>query len=251
MTTLISWIFSILFGKGILALYCVVITILSSYKLYKKLSVRRHVSTSVWIFTTSITLVVVLVIYITTVNIVVNTIGRPSNVDVSALATLNEEHVLLVEDTILHLESKGILQIREVREFYETDYLKRSYDIRWYNAPIYPNDFSLRAVRLFRYDEDAALSVQPRQNPPIRRHTHSCYIQNGNNTSALLVYPEMPVSASGLYFPSNMRWIVSEVQIGKLVFTMVEVRQWYNLHTNYSTRFIEMLVEASLNLYIN
>ena len=57
----------------------------------------------------------------------------------------------------------------------------------------------------------------------------------------------MPVSASSLYIPTNYRILDSEIQIGNVVFLIHERRVWYDLWSNYTSRFIAALVEASMS----
>jgi len=243
----LSWFLATFLSKGRIILYLTIITISIFVILYKKHGKGTRVSGCLWTLLTTIVLFVALVIFVATTNIAVNSIGRPSRVDVSSIAMLNEEQVVDFENTILHFIEQGILELRDTMEYAERDERSHAYNVRLAERPKYPYDFMIRRVTVFRNKEAAIHNVQPRINPPIRRNTHYRHIQNNNNTSALLVFPSMDVSPSGLYLPSDNRWILTEVQIGNVVIATAEVRPWHDLRTNYTTQFIEMLVEASMS----
>ena len=243
----LSWFLGTFLTKGKVALYLIVVTISIFVILYKKHGKGTRVSGCLWTLLTTIVLFVVLVIFVATTNIAVNSIGRPSRVDVSSIAMLNEKQVVNFENALLHLIEQGILELRDTMEYAERDERSRAYNVRLAERPGYPYDFRIWPITIFRNDEAAIASVQPGVNPPIRRNTHYRFIQNDNNTSALLVHPSMDVSPSGLYLPSDNRWNRTEVQIGNVVIETVEIRPWHDLRPTYTTQFIEMLVEASMS----
>jgi len=246
MNVLLSVLLGLFFAKSRIALYCIAATIFASIKLYKRWG-DDDVSIGLWTFLTFIAVILVFIVFVATTNIAVNSFGRPSRVNVTSLTLLNEEQVSQIENTLLQLSKQGVLYIRDINEYPEGSSISRSYRIRWSDAPRYPNDFSLSSVRIFSCEELAFESVLAMRISPIRRNAHNRYILNDNNTSALLIFPEMPVSSSGLNLPTDRRWVRSEIQIGVLVLGIVEVRPWYNLRPTYTTQFIEMLVEASVN----
>ena len=243
---LLTVLFAMFLGKSRLAIYCIVATIYASIKLYKCWG-DDDVSIGLWTFLTFVAVILVFIVFVATTNIVVNSFGRSSRVDVTSLALLNEEQISQIESTLLHLSEQGVLYIRDINDYTEGSSISRSYRIRWNDAPRYPNDFSLSSVRIFNSEELAFESVLAMRISPVRRNTNNRYILNDNNTSALLFFPEMPVSSSGLNLPTDRRWVNSEIQIGVLVLRIVEVRPWYNLRPTYTTQFIEMLVEASMS----
>jgi len=245
----LSWILGAFFSKNSIALYCIVITIIVSIKIYKVWG--RKVKLILWIFSTFVAIIIVFGIFVAIANVVVNDLAqRPSSVDVSPIERLNKEQVSNIEETIMLLIDQGILRKSNFREFPETHTQSHAFTAQWIpRQQTFPVlSFS---VRVFRYENYAISNIRPPGIGITRRDTHSCYIYYENNTSALLMYPSMIVSASGLYLPRDDRWVESDIRIGNIVFGIIEIRPWYDLRTSYTTQFIEMLVEASMSEFEN
>ena len=223
---------------------CIAAILIISIVLYMRWGKFANISIIFWGFITFIILIVVFVIFVIASNYIANDLlYRPSRVNVSSIATLNENSSEQVEEAFLQLASQGYLrEPLHIREFPEDHRSRiRSYTAGWISqSPRFPRGSSSLSIRLIicRYDEQAASVLQQtgRLNP------HHVYIQNDNNTDAILLYPWMPVSAGGWYIPSNQRRIRTEIRIGNIAITFTENRRWHDMRNDYTSQFIDALV---------
>ena len=224
------------------------LVIFAGIKLYKQLWGELPSFSAAWGIMISVAVVVLAFVYVAVTNFITNDVMRRPNrspvVDASPLATLTEEQMGRVKDAIMMLVKQGYLRdisIREVTDDWNPPV--RSYNTGWISGSTqfrtHPQNLSVW-VRIYRY-EDAAIGYMRTTMNLNPQHRH---IQNDNNTDALLLHPWMPVSASGLYRPTDERLIRSEVRINNVHFELRERRHWIGIRNNYSSQFIAALVDA-------
>lgn len=242
-----------LLSKSTWMLLFIIGTITFSVRRFKKLEDKdKSTLFPKWVFLSCLAVIVVPILFVASTNFMVNTIGRPSRVDTSPLASLDEYQIDGIEDILMKLIDEGLLSIiaDSFREFSEDSSQGYVFSAQWISqtqSRLRYNPSTLgMSVRVFSSEEIAISEIQPGRIP-VRRNTHNTFIQYDNNVDALLVYPEMPVSASGLYLPSNDRWIISQIRIGRVILRITETRRWYDLRNDYTSQFIATLVEMSTN----
>ena len=196
-----------------------------------------------WIALTVFAVVVFPIVFVFAANIIANTLARPSRVDISPIATLNDNQIAHVEDALIQMDNQGIIRIFSTHDYPENhSFLIRRYDISWISNETprlhYAAPSLSMSVHVF-HQKDRASSGIRNWISLSRLYKH---IQNCNDTEAILRHPWMPVSASGLYTPNDDRLIQSRIRIGYFEFTLRETRRWYNLRNDYSSQFILALV---------
>jgi len=238
---------------GLLFLVLIGATIFVSVKLYKWVWGELHAFAIVWGAGTFIVLIIVSVLYVTITNFIVNDVlrrpHRPPVVDASPIAALTDEQIGGVEEAIMRLSELGYIQnvqIRDVTEGWQASV--HIYSTGWIlgsQLRRHPPRLNIQ-IRNYRYEDGAIGYMRTTRN---LNSQYYIYIQGDNNTEAVLIHPLMPVSASGLYLPSDERLIRSEIRIGNIYFELWEYRHWIRLNSNYSTQFIAALVEAMQELH--
>ena len=242
---------------GLLFLVLIGATIFVSVKLYKWVWGELHAFAIVWGTGTFIVLIIVSVLYVTITNFIVNDVlrrpHRPPVVDASPIAALTDEQMERTIDALLLLAARDYISgfsLSESISERHSDMLMYSFHVGWIPESSLLGGSTARlsiSVRVFHYHmETRAISRVQSTGRLTPEHRH---FRNDNNTEVLLVYPWMPVSASGFYLPSDERLIRSEIRIGNIHFELREHRHWINLRNNYSTQFIAALVEAMQELH--
>jgi len=223
--------------------------IFASIKLYKWVWGELHPFSIVWGFFSFIALIVVIIAYVVITNNIFNGYLRQPHrqpvVDATPLASLTEEQMMRFEDAIIRLAYLGYI---EESSFFEVSDVSRTalrfYSTKWISeSPRFRTNTTTRlgiSVTVHRYEETASSRIHYRgQRNPEHRH-----IQNDNNTEAVLIHPWMPVSASGLFLPSDDRRIRSDIRINNATISLTEYRHWVDVRNNYSSLFIAALVDA-------
>jgi len=226
-------------GTWLLALWSV--AIVASIFLYIFKGRHSNIHIIAWIALTLAALIIVIVVFIVLANIVTNARMRPSNVDVSPIAVLNEERVLQVEDALFKLVDNELMDLSQprVEEFPEHGRLVRRINMghrdEWARLRV--------SVTVYRDEDQAVSAMQSHRNMNDRVDRLFSENLNANNTEAVLRYPFMPTSASGLYLPAIERVIISHVRFGSVILEFRETRQWYDMEDDLTSRFIALLVE--------
>ena len=198
----------------------------------------------VWIGLTLALIIVVSIVFTISVNLVVNNRQRTSPVEALSLAQLSEEQVASIEEAVILLAGSDFAWNPNVEELPDHPLLMRRYRGGWFGEEIFFSSTSMRiTVNIYRREDGAIGRMQLERRfqdsfgEPFTEHT------NLNATEVILRYPFMQTSASGWHFPNEMRQIRSYLRIGNVVIELQESRQWYNMDNDYSTQFINLLVE--------
>ena len=239
-------IINFLLNKTIIAYLIVILTTCLCVSIFHNIRKKVNIPIILCTILTFFAVVISFIIFVIATNIIANTIQWPSRVDASSIALLNNEQVDNIEYSLHWMANNGMGVIRNYIEFTDTHPQKHAYTFSWIPDP-QQGYFRLRIfVNVFRSKEKAYINIQPRPGPMGgRRNNHNIFLTNENNTDVLLVNPSMSVSASGLYLPNNNRWIRSEIRFNNVILDILEIRPWYDLRNNDTSKFILNLVEIS------
>lgn len=174
---------------------------------------------------------------------IVNAVQRPSRVDVSPIAKLNEEQVSQAEEAIMQLGELGLISEPRIEDFDESHTtLTRVFETGWTDNEVPGRQASIMIfVSIDRQEETAISTIQSMRVG--RTFGPRVDVVNDNNTEALLRYPSMPVSASGWFMPTSERIVRSQIRIGNVRITLWESRHRSDGRELLTNQFIEMLVE--------
>lgn len=215
--------------------------IAKSAKMYRRAGYGINPWVIAWSFVTFIIIIIVLILFVIAMNVIVNNwLRRPSSVDISPLANLSAEQLERVEEAILQLAGEGYINISNATESPNSRTLSGRWVIDSPRLGGYRTGMHI-SISIRRDDEQAGSSLRSAMRSNPEHHTH---IINDNNTEAVLMYPWMPVSASGWHIPTDMREFISEVRINNITIRLWENRHWADFDKNYSNQFIHALAEA-------
>jgi len=238
----INWlIFDFLINTGVWLICCLIGITIFSIKTYRRSWINSNVNVFAWGVLTFTTIVVVSVVYIITSNFIANNWRRgPSRVDISPIATINENYFARIDDAMLHLANYGYVRIPIIREPLPSQ--NPRYLTQWISRSRFSSNTSRLTIEINHcVSEEYAISwllSSGRHNP---KHV---YAQNDNNTDILSVYPWMPVSAGGWNIPSELRSFRTEIRLGNVVIVLREERPWHDIRNEYSSQFIIALINA-------
>jgi len=167
-------------------------------------------------------------------------------VDSSPIATIDEDHFDRIENALNQLISQGYISeftvSRHINTHLPVERQSRTLSTRWISHARFRSSSSRLSMNIvFYHSEERAISWLQSTG---RLNPHHVYIQNDNNTDAIMLYPWMPVSASGWFVPSDLRRTRTEIRIGSVIIQLSEVRAWSDFRNDYSSQFIAALVAA-------
>lgn len=230
-----------LLNKGTWFLICMIAIIVQSARLYKRSGRGLHPFAISWTFMTIVVIIIAFVLFVAITNVVFNNILRlPSRVDISPIASLDEPRLDHLEKALERLVREGYVGDVSIREYpgnqhrFSSSWISNS---RRFHS--HPPILGI-GITVFNSDERALSRLQSTE----RFNPRSRLIQINSNSEALLIYPPMLTSAGGFYIPSNDRVIRSEIRIGNVLISLREERIWYDVHNNYSSRFIAVFIAA-------
>lgn len=176
-------------------------------------------------------MLITIVIFIFATNVTANRFARPSRVNVSPLALLNEYHIVHVEEALIQLNDNGIINMSGV----ETSRSSWRYNARWISGRS-----RFRVLFISAEPQGGFLSLRGNM---LNRRLYE-HIQYDNNTEAISQPSFMEVCSGGFYMPNNDRIILSNIRIGEYIISLRETRRWYDFRNDYSSQFIAVLVET-------
>jgi len=152
----------------------------------------------------------------------------------SPLERLSEEEVARIEYVIPMFEDSDFFFHFKVEEF-SGDSLDR-----WYTLGGGSQGSSITATARVYLSESGAVSVSRFWGRSGQSGRYK-YMGFDNNTGGRVERVDSPSSYIG--FLSSERWLLSNIRIGNVTISLSEVRQWHDVRNNYSSEFIELLVE--------
>ncbi|MCL2746390.1 MAG: hypothetical protein FWE48_04805 [Coriobacteriia bacterium] len=155
-------------------------------------------------------------------------------VDMSPLEHLSRKEILRIEYVIPMLEDDDFFFHFEVREF-SGDSLDR-----WYTLGGGSQGSSITAHVDVYLSESGAVSVLRFWERLGQSRYYNC-IGFDNNTGGRV--ERVGFNSSYIGFLDSERLLYSNIRIGNVTISMLERRQWNDIHNNYSSEFIELLVE--------
>jgi len=218
------WFFIILVAMGIVSII-----------LYSLIGKNKRISIALWVTLTSVIILVTAFILFV---VVINNRQFPSRVDVSPLSQLTEEQVARIEEVLVQFEGSEYTNNFLVQDFPHNIDTSRAYSFDWQRS----GPASMRVnVEVSRDEKFPIHSVQVRMDlMDSGGRQRYVYVANDNNTEVILyyVFTDMPYPV-----PSSERSIWTDIRIGNVSIRLREKRHWQDLHNDYSSQFIELLVE--------
>jgi len=221
------------------ALIVISLIVLASIKIYVRISgIMYEVSVVFTIFWSFLTLVVIIVVIASVGRFYNNSLRRPSPVNISPIATLNEENFERAGLALQHLAGLGY--VREPTVFEHQ--IRRSYSSTWI-SPVSGTSMSI----WINYENNEANFTS--WEVLKRDHPHHQFIQNDNGTVIFAIHPRMVISHGLALFPAptDSRYIQTRIRMGTIQIELFETRPWYTMRNNYSSQFIELFVETLQN----
>ena len=167
---------------------------------------------------------------------------RKSKVDASPIAELSSEQIGHLEDVLERFKGYEFITRFEIEEEKYTDpHLIKIYNLIWSRKE--PWSLLDISVRFYKEEQDAINDLQFWVNLSKDEKLPYTFIENKNNTEALLHDSKMIRTSDTLYFPNSQRIINSAIRLCNVRISLSESQEYYNLDKNISTEFIKLLCE--------
>jgi len=229
---LVLFLFPALIEPMLWLLICIAAAIVLSIVLRRRIRTRFRLTAVRYVLLTLGVIVLIILLF-------ANDQRRPSRVDVSPLAELSAEQVGRIEDVIMQLEGTVA-----VRGFSVSEHpTRRFYSFGWF-VPDWHREALQISVSVYT-DEQRAIEVTQNLRNASRGRLYT-YIDNDNNTEAMLAHSSMP-RHHGLAIPTSNRRLQSTIRIGNTRIRLNETLPWYHLRDSNSSRFIALLAEMLQN----
>jgi len=204
---------------------------------------KTSIPLAVWVSLTFIALFAAFVLTMVIQSIIINSRQQLSTVNISPLVQLNEIQVEHVEEAILKLCDNEFIVMIDVVDFSsDRSQLTRAYSFFKREEENHNNTYMKIDVHIFL---DEALAEERLQLTKKQLSSHDyIFIANDNNTEVLLRHPYMSTSSTRWYIPTDERQVYSYIRLGKILIQFHEVREWYDLDNNLTSKIIASLVQT-------